>query len=219
MQDLNQQINTFTEALKAKNQEKLKQLLVDHPDLLEATAPNGISLLLYTAYFKNSEILKYFLEHKTKLSFFEAAATGHQIALTKHLETTSIDVNAYSNDGFTALGYACYFAQPTSVKTLLQASADVNKASNNDFKVAPIHSAVASQQMEILQLLCDAGADINLKQMSGVTALHSAAHHGNIEMITYLLAKGADKSIKTNDGKTAADYAVEHGVEVVQLFK
>lgn len=63
----------------------------------------------------------------------------------------------------------------------------------------------------IAKMLLEAGADINVVQMSGATPLHSAAFNGNIELLIVLLEAGANVHPKMEDGKTPADKAFEKG--------
>jgi hypothetical protein len=88
-------------------------------------------------------------------------------------------VNAYSNDGFTGL---VFFRHTKTAHMLAAARAEVNRPSRNQMRVSPLHSAVASRNLEILDLL-----------------------HGNPDTLNRLLAAGADPRLKTNEGKTPAD--------------
>jgi uncharacterized protein len=101
----------------------------------------------------------------------------------------------------------------------LEMGANPNVHSLNSFRVAPLHSAVASRAHEIVQLLLRHGADPNAKQQKGITPLHSAAHNGDVETTTALLKHGADRSSLTDDGKSPMDMAKEvNALEVLQLL-
>ena len=54
-----------------------------------------------------------------------------------------------------------------------------------------------------VQALLAKGADVNAKDIMGVTALMEAAMQGHTETVKVLLTHGADVSAKTNDGNTA----------------
>lgn len=47
--------------------------------------------------------------------------------------------------------------------------------------------AVSHGRLDMVQMLLDAGADINIKDEDGSTALMCAAEHGYIEIVKYLL--------------------------------
>ena len=122
-------------------------------------------------------------------------------------------VNKYSDDGFQALGYACFFGQTNAARILIESGAPINKSSQNELKVMPLHSAAASQNLEITRLLIENGADVDATQNGGFTPLHAASHNGQIKMIKLLIAAGANPRIKNNENKTPEDLAREEGHE------
>lgn len=61
------------------------------------------------------------------------------------------------------------------------------------------------QALKIVQLLVDAGANVNLQAEDGGTALHGAASRGRNRVMNLLLAAKADAAIKDGRGRTAAD--------------
>lgn len=60
---------------------------------------------------------------------------------------------------------------------------------------------------EIVALLLEHGADVNLRSKDGGTALHAAAFLGRAETVKLLLEHGADTTIRHNMGGTAIDGA------------
>jgi ankyrin repeat protein len=60
---------------------------------------------------------------------------------------------------------------------------------------------------EIVKLLAENGAKLDLKSNDGTSALIFASQNGNIEIAKLLLEKGANPDLKDNKGKTALDYA------------
>jgi ankyrin repeat protein len=60
---------------------------------------------------------------------------------------------------------------------------------------------------EVLNLLAENGAKLDLKSNDGTSALIFAAQNGNREIVKLLLEKGASPDLKDNEGKTALDYA------------
>jgi len=100
------------------------------------------------------------------------------------------------------LGLASFFGHLSLVKLLLDKGANPNIASNNQFKVAPIHSACAISHFDITELLIRYHADVNAKQMQGVTPLHSAAHNGQTKLSKLLIDNCADINAKMDNGQT-----------------
>jgi ankyrin repeat protein len=74
----------------------------------------------------------------------------------------------------------------------------------------PLFHAVMMNHIEMVQLLLDNGADINVHAMGGgYTALMTAAGCADGRMVEFLLSKGADIKAKDDKGKTAIDVAKE----------
>jgi hypothetical protein len=72
---------------------------------------------------------------------------------------------------------------------------------------------------EVVELLVQAGANVNAAEPKLCTALHTAALHGEWGVVEQLLAAGADTEALTVDGETALALAAEKGHrDVVQLL-
>lgn len=62
--------------------------------------------------------------------------------------------------------------------------------------------------IKVMNMLLDAGADINVADHMGRTALHGAAQKGWSDAVKALASRGADLTAKTAAGKTPLDYAL-----------
>lgn len=200
------------------DQQKLEEMLREHPELADGKTPQGITLLTLAAYCRNSQAVKLIAARKQETDLFEAAAIGDLNTLKHHIAVNPEGINSYSVDGFTPLGLACFFGHYKTARFLVNEGADVNLPSNNDFKVSPIHSACAISSVEITKLLIDSQADVNAKQTSGVTALHSAAHHGEMGLVKLLVESGAEIKAKDEKKQTPLSMALEKGFDEVVSF-
>ncbi len=217
---MNNPKHTLIQAIKEGDLEQVKSVLKNDASLANAMTEEGLSIFLLAKYYRKSEIAKALLQHKTEFDLFEATASGRINFIEKHLNTNPERVNEYSSDGFSPLGLACFFGQKEAVDFLLKKGADVNQISNNPMKLAPLHSAVASQKIEIVKMLIEKGADVNAQQMKGVTPLHSAAHNGLVNIAKFLLETGANPQIKMEDGTLPIDFAKkDNHPEVVVLLE
>ncbi len=193
----------------------LNALLTETPALAKSRTSHQVSPLMLSCYYKKPEVTAALLKHLDEISLFEAAAAG-KFDVVAHLVYTHPEaVNFYAEDGFTPLGLACYFGQYEIARYLVLKGADVNLASNNGFKVYPLHSAAAGNYTDIARMLIENNAQINVRQQAGVTALHSAAQNGNIDLLILLLEHGADINIRMEGGKLPADLAREKGFEEI----
>lgn len=190
------------ELIKTGKNDLLAQKLNDNPSLADYTTEQGISLLQFAAYFRNNFAVDILKKNRQKLDIFEASSIGDLETISQLLDKNPDLLNSFSPDGFTALGLASFFGHLSLVKLLLDKGANPNIASNNQFKVAPIHSACAISHFDITELLIKHRADVNAKQMQGVTPLHSSAHNGQTKLSKLLIDNGADINAKMDNGQT-----------------
>ncbi len=100
------------------------------------------------------------------------------------------------------------------VDQLLSRGADITYQTS--FGSSLLHLAVAREQVEVVQMLLDRGADIEGKNLSlGATALHYAVFNGNVELVEKLIGWKADLEAKMIEGLTALQLAVLMGYQGV----
>ena len=199
------------ELIKAGKNDLLEQKLNDNPSLANIQTEQGISLLQFAVYCRNNFAIDILKKYKQQLDIFEAASIGDTETVSELLNTNPEFLNSFASDGFTALGLASFFGHLSLVKLLLNKGANPNIAANNQFKVAPIHSACAISAFDIAELLIKHGADVNAKQMQGVTPLHSAAHNGHTKLSKLLIDNGANINAKMDNMQTPLFMANEKG--------
>jgi ankyrin repeat protein len=209
----------FFEAIKQGDRLTVERQLEADPALIQAKQ-NGLSPILVAAYHGERELASFLADKTVALTIFEAAATGKTNHILRLLARDPQLVNAYAEDGFQALGLACFFGHYDVVEYLVRAGAPVNSASRNGLKAAPIQSAAAAGHEKIVELLLKHGADPNSREQAGYTPLHAAAQNGDQDMIRTLLYGGADLTARSEDGKTPLDLAQEAGhTEAAQLLQ
>jgi ankyrin repeat protein len=206
--------------IRSGKNDQLQVLLDETPALAGQKTDQGISILAYACYCRNARAVEILREKKKNLDVFEAACVGDLSVLKSELSGQAGALNAYSADGFTLLGLSCFFGHAEVAEFLVQKGADVNRASNNSFKVAPIHSACSISNYTITDMLLRHGADPNTKQQAGVTPLHEAAHNGRTDLVQLLIDYGADVNVKTDGGQTPLAMAKEKSfVETAALLQ
>jgi hypothetical protein len=180
---------------------------------------HGISFALHALYHGHRTLAEAISARCRHVDPFTAAALNRIDDLDWRLQHTPACVHEFSSDGFQMLGLACFFGAVASAQRCLDAGADVNQASHNDFIVAPIHSATAANDETLVRLLLSAGADVNARQSGNFVALHTAAQHGNRAICALLIAAGADISAQTHDGHTPLFYAQQgHHTDLYPLL-
>jgi ankyrin repeat protein len=191
----------------------LNTLLTQNPSLATLRNSHNVSPLMLSCYYKKPEVTAFLLKFLDDINLFEAAASGKFDAVAHLIYIHPDAICAYAEDGFTPLGLACYFGQFEVARYLVLKGADVNQPSNNGFNVYPIHSAAAGNYTDIVRMLIDNGAKVNVKQQAGATPLHSAAQNGNLEMLILLLEHGAEVNTRMEGGKLPTDLARDKGFD------
>lgn len=204
------------QAIQSGNIDLVRSILQKDPERIHDRTAQGVPLTLLAAYHQQMDVFRYLIQQKKTLSFFEAIAVGNLKEVKTQLDATTGLLDTFSADGFTPLAFAAYFSQEEIAQWLVEHGANVNLASRNHMQIAPLHSAVAVQNVALAQLFLERGADPNKPQMEGIRPLHSAVHRGQREMVELLLRYGADPTLATDDGRTALDIAATEGKEEIQ---
>ena len=178
-------------SIKINDTNKLQELIVSNADLCYAVNDEQVSLLMYAIYHRNDIAKSLIASFKKEISIYEAVCMGNMEVTKKELESNPVLLNAFSPDGFTLLGFACFFGQLPMALYLIEWGAIVNQASANAFNVFPIHSACAIANLGLVELLIWHGADVNVRQKGGFTPLHSAVMNKASAIELLLLENGA----------------------------
>lgn len=125
------------------------------------------------------------------------------------------DLTVADQDGVPLLNAACFRGVSGEVAGLLvDAGADVNGVSDEEFGSLPIHECAYSGSVDAIDALIERGADVNARQtVYGGTPLIVAAWQGDEDTVMHLLELGADPTLTTNDGATARKWAQVAGDE------
>jgi ankyrin repeat protein len=198
------------DSIRANDPAAVERLLEANPSLVKARS-GETSAILFAVYHGHPEIARLFVERGATLSFAEAIALGDAVRVKEMLARDATLANAYSDDGYPALGLAIFFRHPEIARHLAELGADVNAAARNAQKVAPLHAAAAVGDREMVRFLLERGANANARQQEGFAPIHTAGQHGDIEMAADLVKHGADPAAAADDGRTAADFAREKG--------
>ena len=109
--------------------------------------------------------------------------------------------SSYYSADYSPIQVAAQKGNRSMVEALIFAGADIDKigklkidSRRESALTIALTIAAAHQDYALVQLLLDAGADINIRNIGGpiVTALEAAAAKGDLEMAQFLLDRGAD---------------------------
>lgn len=217
---MGEQISTALETLMEAAQDgdalRVKALIEQNPELLEARKENGQSPLMVALYYDMREVADLLLRAGAPLNIHEAAALDDAETLRELLEEEPRLLMLESYDGWTPLHLAALFGAYHTAELLIAAGADVNVRSYNKVKSMPIHAATAGRRYALVQLLLQNGADANAAQGDGRTPLHQAAAHADPDLCRLLLEHGARVDAAQADGTTPLDVARDKNYDEVE---
>ncbi len=180
----------FFQAIKEGKIAEVKTLMLENARLANTLNDQGVSGVLIALYHNEPDIAKFLASVRRELNIFEAAALGNTERLGLILVEHPKELNKFSGDGFQALGLAAFFGQADAARILIEAGSEVDTSSQNDLHVTPLHSAVASGNVQIAGLLLENGADVKAVNAAGQSVLEVADANGRSEMVELLKSRG-----------------------------
>lgn len=156
----------------------------------------------------------------------DRAAVAQVLRVAPTLVTAVVDEGHYESRlahwiyaGDTALHVAAAGHRVEIARILLDFGAKVDAAGNH-LHAQPLHyaaddsshspSETSARRAAMLQLLLDAGAEIDAPDKNGATALHHAVRDRCVTAVKVLLAARADAAIRNKSGSTAFHLAVQN---------
>ena len=154
------------EACAAGDLERVKVLIEDHPELVDAVALDGFQPLGLACFFGHYEIARLLVEAGAEIN---SASKNPQKVTPLHSAAASRSLEI--------------------ARLLLEHGADPNARQNDDFTA--LHEAAHNGQIELVEILLAHGADVNANQKPGITALSFAQQAGHQDVAEFLLQHGA----------------------------
>jgi len=183
-------------------------------EVVFATEPVNIQLVL-------SEFCPQEIEEDRKMI---SASRSNDLGILEKLLQQPRNPNfsdAQDAHGRTPLHHASQYGHVDTIRLLIEARADSNKANTSD-GTTPLLRAAEKSHVEIVRVLIEAGADTNRARTSdGTTPLLTAAGKGHVKIVRVLLEARADMNTATTDGFEATPlfFAAQNGhVEIVRVL-
>lgn len=215
------QANAFIAAVTAGDQERVRSLVEEAPQLANATSRDGVPVVRLAVYYGHQRIAEMLFDSPGfEPEIWDGAVLGRREMVEQaHVGWGDFILNEYSRDGYTPLQLACFFGRENVARYLVEKGADVNAVSHNVMAIQPLHAAAAGDHLGIVKLLLEVGADANGVQEGGFRPLHTAAQNGSIELAHLLLEHGADVSLADHQDRFPRDLVADGGnVELIALL-
>ena len=179
------------------NYPEVVQLLIDAGADIETKDDEGCSPLL-----------------REGRSPLHVSSCSGKLAVMKVLVKAGADVCVTDNQGNTCLTLAAVYGHTKTVRYLVGLNkVDVNhKANDGDSAVLSVARVTWGQtHAVVMQVLIDAGADIEAKGVFGGSPLVVSCSKGNLNVAKVLIKAGAEVFVSDNYGATCLMYAARNG--------
>jgi ankyrin repeat protein len=151
----------------------------------------------------------------------KAVQTGDTAAVQRML-AAGADVNSRDGEGATLLMLAAHTGDLSMVRVLFEGGTDVNACDERGWSAltkAVYNTALKRGFADVIQVLIEAGANIEAAIGYGVRPLMLAAGYGETDVVAVLLNAGADVLACNEGGYTALMMVKQkHYVDVINLL-
>ena len=142
---------------------------------------------------------------------YDLVHAGDLKATVNWLEARPQDLDTPIGEGYSALHVASIFGHEPIVKHLVARGALINQNAANASLATPLHLTVGFRDelvaKQIAMYLLNCGAELNVRQVGGLTPLHHAVSRGSLVLVEMLIDEGADPFLKDDQGVSASDLA------------
>lgn len=157
---------------------------------------------------------KMFADETGALPMHLGAYSGN-VDILKMLINKGADVNAKTNDGWTAVHFATHEVQTEFLEYLLNNGAKIDEKEAEHGSTA-LHIAAKNDYLDFVELLLNYGADIDSTDDRGRTALNIATKEGNNRIVRALLEYGCDIKNQSKKSFTPFESAMMLGVDIFE---
>lgn len=200
----------------------LYALLEASPGSINVANRRGQTLLIHACEKGYVGVAKKLLQQGAQINLkdnmgmtalFHAIRQGNDDLLDILLKEKTLNVEQEMH-GATALIYAVLHLYLYAVESLIGREADIN-TQTADYQQTPLMMTALTDSLDdwsgnnikIINMLLDNGANINQKDKEGWTALMHAVYQQRLDIAKLLLDWGADRTIRNRNGEKAMDLA------------
>ena len=198
-------------------QESIVKVLLQHHAKADFQEKEGFSPLGIACGLGNKSIASLLLEAGADpnlkvqdgcTALYLASSLGYH-EIVKLLLNFNADPNIQCDDNASPLLIATSFKQKKVVKLLLHSGAYVDLQGDDSwYQQAPLHCAAADNETELMNLLLNANANVNIPNDLGIAPMHFTCYNGNEEMAQRFLDAGADVNLCSHTGESPLHAAI-----------
>ena len=198
------------------------QILLDHGANVEAQNNHGSTPLHVAASRMGQETVQLLVKKSTntnlrnnygETALHKASQRGH-LGIVRLFLDHGADLDVQDNRGSTSLHLATHYEGQKDVRQFLKHVDQRNYQVRND-----IEKALQDDHLDIIRLLLDHRANVDLQDDRGSTPLHLATHRMRQEAVQLLLEHGANIALRDDKGQTPLHEAAQRShLGILQLI-
>ena len=146
---------------------------------------------------------------KGRSPLHKPSMSGH-LDVLKTLVKAGADVSVTDNEGVTCLMLASYMGHTETVRYLVGLK-EVDLKDVDSTGCSALRHAVVRNHPDVVEVLVDAGADIETRGSYGRSPLLAASQCGNLRVVKVLVKAGVDVCVTDNEGNTCLTLAAASG--------
>ncbi|XP_071177756.1 uncharacterized protein [Mytilus edulis] len=190
-------------------------LLLKNKSCINKQTYDGETPLLLALYENNREAVKVLLSHSAdcNIGFYDSQTIKDGLREAEKLVKT-ITIENEEN------AWLHWFTKMCQSSVVDYVNQEPTKITNIIGGATPVHLMCFTNDIDMIRLLLERNADINIRKEDGSTPLFVACLFGFIDITTILLEHGANRDICRNDGTSPLDIAKQKNhFEIISLLE
>ena len=207
--------------LKKDNYTELQRRIIKYNPILNVVDKESGLTLMQMAFLKNDlRAIRLFAQYGadplTVLTLDDFSAFAYNPEIIKVLLEHKMNPNAADSNGIPLLFYTVKMRNVVGLDLLLKAGANPEKSGSD---IAPLIVAVQDENQEIVRLLVEYKANLNVQNEQGNTALHICVQRDDLQLLRFLLENGANARVFNKSDLTPVHLAARIGsIKSLEVF-
>ncbi len=200
------------------NLEAVREMLAADPSLVDADDQHQWRPIFHAALWRHEPVVRLLIAAGADLSAHDGYVMHYAGEVPNNKPIVALLVQYGALDAHVRPGSdlsrqflaALFLADVPRLRGLLRRHSNLARETDGRGD-QPIHHASRNGDTEVVRLLIEHGADVNLANDRGHTVLYCAGGHGHLETVRLLLEHGANQDAKfTEDGKTLLQWLAQY---------
>ncbi|MYA70775.1 hypothetical protein F4009_03225 [Candidatus Poribacteria bacterium] len=195
----------------------VKKIVEQDPRLVNQDDEHKWRPIFHAGLRRHCNVVKYLIDSGADLAAHDGYAIHYAGEVPNNKDVVSLliaygglDAHAKpSSETARQFIYAVFLANVQRVNAMLRDNSKLvqERYARGD---TALHHATRNGDLEIVEQLVDAGADVNVTSDHAHFPLYCAAGHGHVETTRYLVEHGADLQARLADGKTVVEWLKQY---------